>query len=55
MSLYMEHETRYQTALNFEEILMNRENVFPIKALAIQLRKGEGCTRHSLEVFFYVL
>ena len=40
MSLYMEHETRYQTALNFEEILMNRENVLPIKSIAIQMRKG---------------
>ena len=37
MSLYMEHETRYQTGLNFEEILMNIEEVFPIKAAAIQL------------------
>ena len=47
MSLYMEHETRYQTALNFEEILMNRENVLPIKIVEIQLRRRGGL--HILE------
>ena len=47
MSLYMEHETRYQTGLNFEEILMNRENVLPIKAVAIQLRNGGGGLHRS--------
>ena len=39
MSLYMVHETLYQTGLNFEEILMNIEDVLPIKAVAIQLVK----------------
>ena len=53
MLLYMEHETRYQTGLNFEEILMNIEDVLPIKAVAIQLVKGEVALNRAGEVCFF--